>query len=263
MKKTFGLSCIFLLASVFIFAGCGEPDEPAEPEEVPAEEEVVVEEDEEVEEPEEEVAEDDDAVHFDTEDYTLPGSFAEFIATFEKIQYTGGDVDGQQTTVSYEHIGVEETEGVETDRIEFSVEGEGVYELWVDRDGNFQRVIAEGEEIPVEMAQSLAEPIRKAAMAPFHHASDFDLENVFKKPVPGYEQEVVATETETYGGQSATVYIVNMSVGPPAVEEELSAKATVHLADFGDYQAITFWETTEAYEGGGKGFLEIDAFDLR
>ncbi|MFO7952533.1 MAG: hypothetical protein R6U91_06990 [Bacillota bacterium] len=269
MKRTLGLSCIFLLAVLFIFAGCGEPDDAAEPEEEPAEEEVVDEEaDEEVEESEEDVAEeDDDAVHFGTEDYALPGSFAEFIAIFKKIQYTGGEVDGQQTTISYEHIGVEEIDGVETDKIEFSAKGaveeEGVFDIWVDREGNIQRVIFEGEEIPLAIAQQMAEPLKSAAMAPFYTAQELDLENIFKEPVPGYDQEVVGTETKTFGGQSATVHIVDVSVGPPAEEEDQAYEATVHVADFGDYQVITSWEVTQPYQDTGKGFLKIEEFALR
>lgn len=266
MKKLLGISSITVLVLVLLAAGCGEPDEAEVPEEDPAEEEVAVEEEEDVatEEEAEEIVEDEDGVYFESDQYILPETFAEFIATFKEIQYTGGNVDGETTTVRYNHVGVEEVDGVQTDKVEFGVEGEGLFALWVDSEGNFQRVIADGEEIPVEMAQMLAEPVKNAAMWPFYHASQqIDIENVFGRPIPGYEQNVVKTETETISGMTATVYTVEASAGPPAVEEELSASATVRIADFGDFQAVLSWETTEPYEGGSKGFLRIDELEFR
>ncbi len=262
MKRTFGLGSIILLVLMLLVAGCGEPDEAEAPVEEPDEEAV---EDEEIktEEEDEQVVEDEDTVYFDSEHYVLPESFPDFIATFKEIRYTGGDVGGAETTVHYEHIGVEEVNGVQTDKVEFSVDGEGVFTLWVDSEGNFQRVIADGEELPIEIAQPLAEPIKSAAMAPFYHASAINLENVFGRDVPGYEQNIVKTETETFGDMTATVYTVEASVGPPAVEEALSASATMRIADFGDFQAIISWETTDPYEGASKGFLRIDNFVLR
>lgn len=260
MKKTLGLGSIIVLVLMLLVAGCGDPDDAeapeVEPDEETAAEEVGVEE-------EEETIDDEDTVYFESEQYVLPETFAEFVATFKEIRYTGGDVGGEETTVHYEHIGVEEVDGVEADKVEISVEGEGFFTLWVDNEGNFQRVIADGEEIPLGIAQPMAEPLKNAAMAPFYHASQIDVENVFKKPVPGYEQTVVKTETETFGDLTATVYTVEASVGPPAVDDELSASATLRIADFGDFQVVISWETTKAYEGGSKGFLRIDDFVLR
>jgi len=264
MKRTLGLGSIIVLVLVLLAAGCG-PDEAEAPEEELAEEEVAVEEEDIAtdEEEDEEIVDEEDAVYFESDQYVLPETFAEFIATFKEIKYTGGEVGGEEVTVHYEHVGVEEIDGVQADKVEFSMEGEGIFTLWVDSEGSFQRVIANGDEIPVEMAETLAEPVKNAAMAPFYHASQIDVEYIFDEPVPGYEQNVVKTETETFGDQTATVYTVEASVGPPAVEEDLSASATLRIADFGDFQAVTSWETTEAYEGGSKGFLRIDEFVLR
>ena len=267
MKRTLGLSSIIILVLMLLVAGCGEPDDTeapeVDPEEEAAEEEVAVEEEEDAAaEEDEEVVEDEDAVYFDSDHYVLPESFPDFVATFKEIRYTGGDVGGAETTVHYEHIEVEEVDGVQTDKVEFSVDGE-VFTLWVDSEGNFQRVIADGEELPIEIAQPLAEPIKDASMAPFYHTSAIDVEYVFRRDIPGYEQNIVKTETETFGDMTATVYTVEASVGPPAVEEALSASATMQIADFGDFQAIISWETTEPYEGASKGFLRIDDFVLR
>ena len=268
MKRALCLSSIIILVLMLLVAGCGESDDAeapeAEPEEEVVEEEAAVEEEEDVAtEEDEEVVEDEDAVYFESDRYVLPETFTDFIATFKEIQYTGGDVGGEEFNVHYEHIGVEEVDGVQADKVEFRVAGEGLFELWVDSEGDFQRVIVEGEEIPVEMAQPMAGSIKNAAMAPFYHASAIDIENVFGRNVPGNEQNIVSTETETIGGMTATVYTVEASVGPPAVEDELSASATLRIADFGDFQAVISWETTDPYEGASKGFFRIDDFVLR
>ncbi len=262
MRRALGFFSIVLLVALLLIAGCGAPDETEEVEEELAEEEVAVE--EEINGETEETAEDEDAVYFEAEEYVLPETFPEFIATFQEIQYTGGQVDGQQTSVNYSHLGVEEVDGVQTDKVEISVADEGAATLWVDSEGDFHKVIFEGEELPAAMAQQFAEPLLGAAMAPFHHASTFDLEDIFGGPVPGYEQNVIETGTETFGDLSATVYTIEFSVGPPAVEEDLSAEATAKLADFGDFQVITYWETTKLYGArDDKGIFSIDEFILR
>lgn len=267
MKGTLGLGGIVLLVALLVFTGCGGPDEAEDPEEEPAEDVVAVEDENasEIEEEavEETVTEDEDAVYFDSGEYALPETFPEFVATFKEIQYTGGDVDGPQTTVSYNHLGVEEIDGVKADKVEFGVEGEGIFTIWIDSDGNFQKVIVEGEEIPIEMASHFAEPIKSAVMAPFHHVTRFNLDKLFQESIPGFEQKLIDTRTEMFGDQSVTVYTVEFSVNPPAVKEELAATALVEIADFDDFQAVTYWETTEPYEGGGKGLLKIDELILR
>jgi len=261
MRRALESFSIVLLVALLLLAGCGAPDETEEVEEEPAEEEVAVEEEE--EEITEE-AEDEDVVYFESGEYVLPETFPEFIATFKEIQYTGGQVGGQKTTVNYSHLGVEEVGGVETDKVEIGVEGEGFATLWVDSEGSFHKVLFEGEELPAAMAEQFAGPLLDAAMAPFHHASTFDLEDIFGEPVPGYDQNVIETGTETFGDLSATVYTVEFSVGPPAVEEDLSAEATAKLADFGDFQVITYWETTKMYGvRDDKGIFSIDEFILR
>lgn len=264
MRRASGFFSIVLLAVLLLLTGCGAPDETEVVKEESAEEEVVVEEEEEINGETEEAAEDEDTVYFEAEEYVLPETFPEFIATFQEIQYTGGHVDGQQTSVNYSHLGVEEVDGVETDKVEISVADEGAATLWVDSEGDFHKVIFEGEELPAAMAQQFAQPLLEAAMAPFHHASTFDLEDIFGEPIPGYDQNVIETGTETYGDLSATVYTIGFSVGPPAVEEDLSAEATAKLADFGDFQVITYWETTKLYGArDNKGIFSIDEFILR
>ncbi|MGM0653115.1 MAG: hypothetical protein ACQES4_10110 [Bacillota bacterium] len=267
MKRILGLSSIIVLVLMLLLAGCGEPEDTeapeVEPDEEAEEEEAAVEEEEDIATEDEEVEADEDAVYFESDRYVLPETFTDFIATFKEIQYTGGEVGGEEVSVQYEHVGVEEVDGVQTDKVELSIAGEGSCTAWVDDKGDFQRVIIDGEEIPIEMAQPLAEPIKNAAMAPFHHASAIDVENVFSSSTPGYEQTIVNTETETIGDMTATVYTVEVSVGPPAVEEELSASATLRIADFGDFQAVISWEATEPQQGESKGFFRIDEFALR
>jgi len=44
---------------------------------------------------------------------------------------------------------------------------------------------------------------------------------------------LVGTETKTFGDQSVKVYSVELSVEPPAVEEEYSSAAIADIAEFG------------------------------
>ncbi len=259
MKRKLWLNSIILLVLILFLAGCAGPDTPEAPV-VESNEEAV---EAEVDVEEEEVVEDEDAVYFESDKYVLPETFPDFIATFKEIRYTGGDVDGAETSIHYKHIGVEEVGGVQTDKVQFSVDGEEVFTLWVDSEGDFQRVVANGEELPIEIARPLAEPIKTAVMAPFYHAFVIDIENLFRSPVPGYTQTIIKTETARFGGMTATVYTIEATAGPPAVEEHLAGSAILQIADFGDFQVIMSWETIDTYEGASKGFFRIEDFRLR
>jgi len=248
-----------LLLALLVITGCGDTDDVEEAVEEAVEE--VVEEIDEVDETDEATI-DDEAI-FETSQWVQPESYEEFVATVKAIKYRVGEVGGESISISYLHEGTEEVSGISTDKVSIDMEDEGSFTMWVDSEGTVQRIIADGEELPAEMADMITAPLMSMVMLPFHQASALDAQAMAASPVPGVSQNHLETGTENYGDLSANVHRVEISVEPPAVPEGESGKAILHFADFGDFQMVTGWEVQEMDGQSFSGEFKIEEITLR
>ncbi len=256
MKKGLGLLVFILIILALAAAGCGDAEEAPEAVEEPVEEAV----------PEEETAEeaetDEDAL-FEVEQWVAPETYQEFVATIKEIRYSVGEVGGEKFSINYNHLGTEDVDGVQTDKVEFGVEGEGTFTMWVDGDGEFRRLVMDGEELPAEMAQMVAAPMMTMVMLPFHQVETYNIADLGRSTISGVTHNHVGTETATFGDLSATVHSIELSVGPPAVPEGESGSAIVRIADFGDFQMVTGWEVYDAEGESFEGEFLVEKITLR
>jgi len=263
MKKGLGLLVFLVVVLMIATAGCGETEEtpeaveePAEPEEDTPAEEADVEEDVDSEiDGEEEL--------FDVDYWVAPETYQDFVATIKEIQYSVGEAGGEKFSINYKHLGTEEVEGVQTDKVEFSIEGEGNFTMWIDRDGEFRRLVTNGEEFPAEMAQMVAAPMMSMVMLPFHQVDTYNIANLGRHTVDGITHKHIGTENETYGDLSARVHSIEISAGPPAVPEGESGSAIIRVADFGDFQMVTGWEVHDADGESFEGEFVVEKIYLR
>ena len=257
MKKSLGLLVLILIIMALAAAGCGDTEEAPEAVEEPVEEEI---------DSEEEAVEDaeaDEETLFEVEEWVAPETYQEFVATIKEIRYSVGEVGGDKFSINYNYLETEDVDGVQTDKVEFSIEGEGTFTMWVDGEGEFRRLVMDGEELPAEMAQMVAAPMMSMVMLPFHQVEAFNIADLGRSTISGVTHNHVGTETATFGDLSATVHSVELSVGPPAVPEGESGSAVVRIADFGDFQMVTGWEVYDAEGESFEGEFLVEKITLR
>ncbi len=263
MKKGLGLMVFLLVVLALAAAGCGEAEETPEAVEEPVEEEAELEEEADPEEEAVEEVEADEEALFEIEQWVAPETYQEFIATIKEIRYSVGEVGGEKFSINYNHLGTEDVDGVQTDKVEFGVEGEGTFTMWVDGEGEFRRMVMDGEELPAEMAQMVAAPMMSMVMVPFHQVEAFNIADLGRSTISGVTHRHVDTETASFGDLSATVHSVELSVGPPAVPEGESGSALVRIADFGGFQMVTGWEVYDADGESFEGEFLVEKITLR
>lgn len=257
MKKSLGFLVFIMIIMALAAAGCGDTEESPDEFEEPAEVEAPL---------EEEAVEDIEAAEealFEIEQWVAPKTYQEFVATIKEIRYSVGEVGGERFTISYNHLGTEEIDGVQTDKIEFSIAGEGNFTMWMDSTGEFKRLVMDGEEIPSEMAQMFAAPMMAMMLGPFHQVEAYNVAHLGRSTVPGVTHKHMSTESASFGDLTATVHSVELSVGPPAVPEGESGSAIVRIADFGGFQMVTGWEVYHAEGEDFAGDFLIENITLR
>ncbi len=257
MKNGLALLVLMLLIVALTAAGCGDTEEAPEAVEEPVEEEIDSKE-EAVEDPEA-----DDETLFEVEEWVAPETYQEFVATIKEIRYSIGEVGGEKFSINYNHLGTEEVDGAQTDKVEIGVEGEDTFTMWIDGDGEFRRLVLDGEELPSEMAQMVAIPMMSMVMVPFHQVEAFNIADLGRSEIQGVTHRHVGTETAGFGDLTATVHSVELSVGPPAVPEGESGSVLVRIADFGDFQMVTGWEVYDAEGDSFKGEFLVETITLR
>ena len=263
MKKIFCLGVIILLVMTFSLSGCSLVEDVEyfidEVLDRAADEVDRVTE----ERDEEEVIAGEGEALFEIEKWVEPENYQEFVATFKKLKYSVGEVDGEKVQVHYSHVGVEDVDGVETDKVELGIEGEGTFTMWIDEEGEFRRLIIDGEEIPSEMAHMLTDSFMNLLMLPFQQVISYNIGDMVTSPVPGVTEKYLGSETAAFGDLTATVHTVEISVKPPAVPEGQSGVATLHIADFGQFQMVTAWNVHEVEGESFSGEFTIDEIVLR
>ncbi len=233
------LGVLLLLFS--LAAGCGtDADPPPEEEAVNGEEEV----EEGVEAAEDEGEEGLEDILANWEN---PRSFEAFAGNFEELKYRF-ESNGTSETIHYTLGGKETVGGVEATKISLNfIEGGTNYSWWVDDEGGVLRLDMDGEIIEGELAEMAGESLMMMAFLPYFYVEDFQARDVLAGNYPGYSVREVDRKSEQFGDSRAEVYTLEVTVGPPLAEEEVSVRWSV--GDFGDFSMLVGWEAAEHVEG--------------
>lgn len=238
--------------------GCGAPEEEVDaPEEDAVVEEEAVEDstdpaDEEADAEEGEVSEAQDE-DFDVDNWRNPTGVQEIVNNFSELEWSWARVvDGEEadsTVLSYRYEGSETVEGVDAEVLVFTLDGEA-FKFWVDDDGRTVQAEVQGEIIPGQFVDTMAEGLLTGLFVPFRAVEEFGFYEALRETTPGVKWSAVSTETEKFGDLEAEVTRLEVVVGPPLTPEGEEGTAILGVGDFGDFQMLVEWDWAEVTGDG-------------
>lgn len=234
-KKTFILLLVLIMIGS-IMLGCGAPDDVVE-EEVINGEEIIDDEEATIDEDEEGLVEIDD--------WKAPASIQEVVATYKEIRHTWSEKGEEIAAVHYLHEGSDTVDGTPTDRVSFDI-GDEKFTLWIDDEGNTQKIEVGGEVLPKEMGDIMFTPLISSILMPFHVSHDWNVNQMLVHPDPGVNIKKVGTDQETIGELTGTVHTFEVTLEPPHVPEGERGTVRWKVADFDDFQMLVGWEVLES-----------------
>jgi len=159
--------------------------------------------------------------------------------------------DGLNT---YRYLGEENIQGEPADKISLVIEaaGEEANEMifWIS-DGNFKQAEIQGEIIPGEMVNMMADNILQAVFAPFYNISEYDLEELARTGE-------VTTDRRMIGDKEVEVISIKVDDIP---EEELES-GTAHLANLDNFLMVVGYDFVSAVEDFTAEFAILN-FEIR
>jgi hypothetical protein len=263
----------FLVITILIMTpltACGASDTPED--EMPADEPAAVEQDlneEEspAEQPSEETAADAEAeaeVRFNN--LRNIDNLDSLTNLFSSLQYEWRYNETDFSQVTYSATADETINGIDTTKIVITIENNETTEemnFWVDEDGTTVKALMNGQEIPGEMFQNMADAIINSIFWPFTLAQNYTEGPAFNEAaesVPGYEVNIDNMGQSSLNGKDYTHYVTNINIGPPYSEDPI--EYVWQIGDFGDFQLLLNWETKEAPMDAKMQFEVID-FELK
>jgi len=237
-KKTFILLLVLIMIGT-VMLGCGAPDDDVEEEVMNGEE--IINDDNETDIEEDEVEE----AMVEIDDWKAPVSIQELVTNYKEIRHTWSEKGEEVFAVHYLHEGSETVDGVQTDKVSFNI-GDEKYILWIDSDGNTQKVEVGGEVLPKEMGDMMFTPFISSILMPFHVSKDWNVNQMLVHPEPGVNIKKVGTDQETIGELTGTVHTFEVSLEPPHVPEGERGTVSWKVADFDDFQMLVGWEVLES-----------------
>ncbi len=247
---------LMLLLLPVVSVGCGSPETEEEEPEV-AEAVEPEEPKEEEEEPEEEPT-DEQPVSVDQ--WRNPTGVDSLVPDFEVLEWTWTSyADGEETSstdVSYRFEGTEQVGDKETIKIVLTFDDQEIV-MWVDDDGEAVQTEIDGELLPDEVANMMVNPMLNAVFWPFIAARTFRVSDVVMGRGYGWDTQVVSTETRQVGDLQAEVTEIVVEVGPPHTEEGEEVEITWEIGDFGEFQMLLGWSTSEAAAGDANFDMKI------
>ncbi|RQD77234.1 MAG: hypothetical protein D5R97_02745 [Candidatus Syntrophonatronum acetioxidans] len=236
LKKTFLLFLALMMMGTVMY-GCGSPANDVEEEAINDVE--VMEEEETIDE---EAAEE---ALIEVENWEAPGSLQELLATFKEIRHTWSEGGEEVASVHYLHEGSDTVDGVQTDKVSFSISDEK-FTLWIDGEGNTQQIEAGGEALPKEMGDMMFTPFISSILMPFKVSQDWNVNQKLAQPEPGIYIKSIEKSQETIGELTGTIHTFEVTLEPPHVPEGERGMVRWKVADFGDFQMLVGWEALES-----------------
>lgn len=137
------------------------------------------------------------------EDLKLPSNVGELVKSFSYMSYDvvviNEDQKRQDSTVKYNHLGKEEIENIETDKVSFKVTDSLNDEMpsdmlfWFDG-SDIKQMKVNGEVISAQMAGVMGERLLGIIFSPFYSLSNYDIEELRKVGKVSHSQEKFGEE---------------------------------------------------------------------
>jgi len=193
-----------------------------------------------------------------SEDLEIPTQIEDLIAKFSELDYQMTIVEDGAVTYdglnTYRYLGEENIQGEPADKISLVIEaaGEEANEMifWIS-DGNFKQAEIQGEIIPGEMVNMMADNILQAVFAPFYNISEYDLEELARTGE-------VTTDRRMIGDKEVEVISIKVDDIP---EEELES-GTAHLANLDNFLMVVGYDFVSAVEDFTAEFAILN-FEIR
>ncbi len=196
------------------------------------------------------------------DDWRNPTELNEFIAMFERLEWSWKDVrdegDAARQTAIYEYRGTEEIDGEDTTKVFIGVDDDDLI-LWLGEDEEVVQAEVNGDRVPSEIAAGQLVGTIQGAFWPFTIVDQLNPQDMFTDDEFGLEWTVLGTTDETIGQMQAEVTRVQVEIGPPLVDEDDEIKAEWGIGDFGDFQMLVYWDAKEGGEGQQWGVsIEVE-----
>ncbi len=194
-----------------------------------------------------------------------PTELQDIIDTFDRLKYNfiafkEGE-KAQELIVEFQYQGKEEVKGVQADKlfVESSIKSPGINTskpsqmiFWLD-DDELVKMLQEGQEIPIAMADTIKEKILQAVFFPFYHFKELNLKEIASDSKVTNSQEMI-------GEKEFDIIEIE---GNNLVEYGLKS-GTMKLADFDkfimmvSFDYITLEEAEAEFEKGEFEMIEIE-----
>jgi len=175
------------------------------------------------------------------------------VNNFEELEWTWARIENGEeadsAVINYQHAGSETIEGVETNQLIFTLDGEK-FKLWVDKSGNVVQAEAGGKIIQGNLVDATMDSMLSGIFWPFWAAEEIGIHESLVDTTPGVKWNVVSIEKEQFGDIGAEVTRLEVKVGPPLTPEGEEGTAIWSVGDFnGDFQMLVKWDWTETAGG--------------
>ncbi|MDZ7673065.1 MAG: hypothetical protein U5K53_09600 [Halanaerobiales bacterium] len=177
-------------------------------------------------------AQDNDEVF---KDVKLPSNVAELVKSFSYMSYDVVVINNgqkeQETTIEYDHLGKEEIDNVETDKVSFIVADSQNNDMpaemlfWFNGT-DIKKMEIDGQPIPAQMAGIMGENLLGAIFSPFYSLSEYNIDELSK-------MGQVTHSKEKFGGEDIDVTTIVVENIP---EYEIESG----VVKIGKYQGVSF-----------------------
>lgn len=185
------------------------------------------------------------------DNWSLPTSVAELIATFSEYKLRMNM--GLEQIFHYRYLGSEPIEGVETEKIAFSVDGEEIT-IWVAADDMVKQVELEGKIYTGEMAETMGATFLGLMVMPFAMAEGYNIHEYVS--TPGLSVQLKDSSPGRVGDLSGTVHTIEIKIEPPANTAPTEITYICRIADLGAVQTMLSLSVTS-----GDGTVDF-AFEI-
>lgn len=168
----------------------------------------------------------------------IPETVSEIINTFSEFRLNfDGDI------YEYLYLGSDAVDGVDAEKISVSVSGEEII-IWVAADESVIQAEKDGQIISSDLSGE-GEHLASLLLMPFMMAGTYNVDEYTS--TAGFSVRQVGSSQEKVGDLSATVYTMEIKMGPPVLPEEYTY--IERIADLGDFQIVV---SIDVFKGGDE-----------
>lgn len=175
------------------------------------------------------------------ENLQFPDTVSGIINTFSGYRLNfDGDI------IEYSYLGSDSVDGEDTDKIFFSANDEE-FIIWITADERIKKVEKDGELLSSDLYGEGEDLTSTLLLMPFMMAGTYNIDDYESAAGLGYSFRQVGSSKEKIGDLSATVYTMEIKMGPPMFPEEQTY--IQRIADLGDFQMVV---GIDVFKGGDE-----------